>query len=186
MKNFCCLFSAVVLLFMLIWPAEAKINMFPKPRYIPPLSFYGDSGKAYRLKDFKADLLMAVVWSRRCGPCISEMKYLDKFAVKMQSKGIKVILISPEKDWKTLDEKRLFLERIGAPHLISYVDKKAVFADGMGISVTPTVFLVNRNGEEAGQITGAVKWSDPEVLDYMLKLKDDMSKSLDEQETADE
>lgn len=155
--------------------AEAKINIFPKPRYMPPLSFYGDSGKAYRLTDFPADLLMAVIWSRRCGPCISEMKYLNKFAKSTLDKGVRVILISPEKEWKTIDERRLFLKKIGAPDLVSYLDRRAAFADGMGIQVTPTVLLVNKNGEEVGQITGSVKWSDPEVIRYMLKLKNKIS-----------
>lgn len=164
------------LLFVGCAPAEAKINIFPKPRYIPALSFYGDSGKAYRLKDFSADLLMAVVWSRRCGPCIAEMKYLNKFAKSMSSKGIKVILISPEKEWSSVAERRTFMKRIGAPDLVCYMDRRANFADGMGIQVTPTVLLVNRDSEEVGQITGSVKWSDPEVIRYMLKLKNDISK----------
>lgn len=158
--------------------AEAKINIFPRPRYVPQLSFYGDSGKAYRLKDFQADLLMAVIWSRRCGPCISEMKYLNKFAKSTASKGIKVILISPEKEWQSIDERRLFLKRIGAPDLVSYLDRKATFSDGMGIMVTPTVLLLNKNNEEVGQITGSVKWSDPAVVRYMLKLKNDISEQL--------
>ena len=164
--------------------AEAKITVFPQPRYIPQLSFYGDSGKTYRLKDFKADLLMAVIWSKRCGPCISEMKDLNQFAKKTAEKGIKVILISPEKEWKTTDERHMFLKRIGAPDLASYLDKKAQFADGMGIRVTPTVILVNRNNEEVGQITGSVKWSDSDVLAYMMRLKDDISEQLNQQKSA--
>lgn len=163
------------LLFVSCVPAEAKINIFPRPRYIPALSFYGESGNAYRLKDFSADLLMAVIWSRRCGPCISEMKYLNSFANKMASKGIKVILISPEKEWASHAERHIFMKRIGAPDLVNYLDRKANFADGMGIQVTPTVLLVNKAGEEVGQITGSVKWSDPEVIRYMLKLKNDIS-----------
>ena len=38
--------------------ADAKINIFPKARYIPELSFYADNGQAYKLKDFKSDLLL--------------------------------------------------------------------------------------------------------------------------------
>ena len=81
--------------------ANAKINIFPKARYIPELSFYSDNGQAYKLKDFKSELLMAVLWSRYCGPCISDMKKLDVFSEKMKNKGIRVIIISPEKDFKT-------------------------------------------------------------------------------------
>ena len=179
----------LILFFVIVFGAEnasAKINMFPKARYIPELSFYGDSGKAYKLKDFKADLLRAVLWSRYCGPCINDMKKLDEFMQKTQDKGIKVILISPEKEFKTADERRNFLKKIGAPHLVSYVDRKSNFINGMGIFVTPAVILVNRNNEEAGQITGGVDWADSDVIEYMLKLKNDVSKQLDKQKSADE
>jgi len=167
--------------------ASAKINMFPKARYIPELSFYGDSGKAYKLKDFhNNELLMAVLWSRTCGPCINEMKKLDKFAQKTKNKGIEVILISPEKEFRTVDERHNFLKKIGAPHLVSYVDRKSNFANGMGIFVTPAVILVNQDNEEAGQITGGVDWDDDDVIDYMLKLKSDISKKLKEQKAANQ
>ncbi len=165
---------------------EAKINIFPKPRYIPALSFYGESGKAYRLTDFKEDLLMAVVWSRRCGPCVADLKHLKKFAKRVEKQGIKVILISPESEWKTSDERRLFMQRVGGDGLVNYLDRKANFRDGMGLRVTPTVILVNRNGEEAGQITGSVDWDDDDVVEYMVNLKNESLKYLNEQESANQ
>ena len=61
--------------------SEAKLNLFQQPRYVPDLSFYGDSGKPYKLKTFGADLLVAVVWSRRCGPCLADLKPLNDFAL---------------------------------------------------------------------------------------------------------
>ena len=179
--------SLLFLFFMFpITEVSAKINIFPKPRYIPALSFYGESGKAYRLTDFKEDLLMAVVWSRRCGPCVSDMKYLRNFSKKVEGQGIKVILISPESEWKTSDERRMFMERIGGLGLVNYLDRKANFRDGMGLRVTPTVVLVNRNGEEVGQITGAVNWDDDDVIEYMINLKNESLKQLDEQKSANQ
>lgn len=164
--------------------ANAKINIFPQPRYIPALSFYGDSGKAYRLTDFKDDLLMAVVWSRYCGPCIADLKYLNNFAKKVENEGIKVILISPESEWRTVEQRRIFLQKVGAGNLVSYVDRRANFRDGMGLRVTPTTILVNKDGEEVGQITGAVRWDSDEVINYMISLKNDTLKKLDERKSA--
>lgn len=151
--------------------SEAKLNLFQQPRYVPDLSFYGDSGKPYKLKTFGADLLVAVVWSRRCGPCLADLKPLNDFALATADKGIRVILISPDGEWRSYDEKRAFLKKFGAPNLVSYLDKKAGFMDGMGIMVTPTALLVNREGLEVGQVTGAVQWNNPKVIDYMVKLK---------------
>lgn len=176
----------LVLFLLTCTPADAKINMFPKPRYIPALSFYSESGKAYRLTDFKSDLLMAVVWSRSCGPCLKDIQHLGKFVQKTMGKGIEVILISPEKEWKTADEKRNFLKRLGAGNMVSFADKQGRFRDGMGIAVTPTAILVNKNGEEVGQITGSIEWDKQEIIDYMLKMKNDVSEQLDQSKSADE
>lgn len=172
-------------LFLSAAPAFAKINMFPKPRYIPPLSFYDDGGRAYKLTEFKSDLLMAVVWARSCGPCIKDLKHLGRFVRKTMGKGIEVILISPDKDWKTVAEKRMFLKRLGAENMVSFNDKNSRFRDGMGVAVTPTAILVNKNGEEVGQITGSIEWEDQEIVDYMLKLKSEVSQKLNDGESAD-
>ncbi len=168
------IFKSLILLFVFMGigcSAEAKLNLFPQPRYVPDLSFYGDSGKPYKLKTFGADLLIAVVWSRRCGPCLADLKPLNDFALATADKGIRVILISPDGEWRSYDEKRAFLKKFGAPNLVSYLDKKAGFMDGMGIMVTPTALLINRNGLEVGQVTGAVQWNNPKVIDYMVRLK---------------
>lgn len=171
----------LIVLLTMLWAveAEAKINMFPKPRYIPALSIYDDSGRAYKLNEFNSDLLMAVVWSRSCGPCLKDLKHLGKFVQKTMGKGIEVILISPDNEWKTPTEKRDFLRRLGANNMVSFMDKKSNFRGGMGIAVTPTAILVNKNGEEVGQITGSIEWDNPEIVDYMLKMKSEISEKLD-------
>lgn len=171
--NKICRLSGILFLAMAVSVSSvsAKINIFAKPRYIPAISFYGDSGKAYGLTDFNTDLLMAVVWSRHCVPCLKDLKPLRIFADKVADEGIKVILISPESDWKTGDERRNFLKKFKAEKLVNYSDRKSKFKDGMGIMVTPTVILVNKDGLEVGQITGTTEWDDPEVISYMIKLK---------------
>ncbi|MBR6355545.1 MAG: TlpA family protein disulfide reductase [Alphaproteobacteria bacterium] len=164
---------------------EAKINIFEKARYIPALSVYDDAGHAYQLKDFHSDLLIALLWSKTCGPCLSDLRQLGAFVTQTKDDGIEVILISPDKEWKTVADKRAFLRRLNAVNMVSLTDKNNRFKDGMGVGVTPTAILVDRNGEEVGHITGSVKWSDPEVIKYMKNLRKKISKKLDEREAAD-
>ncbi len=183
MKKF---FQILTILLLFAVSAEAKINLFTQPRYIPALKFYGDGGQAFQMSDFKADLLVAVVWSRSCGPCLEDLKRLGKFTEAVKNDGIEVILISPEKEWRTPMEKRAFLRRLGATNMVSFNDRNSRFKDGMGLAVTPTTVLVNKNGEEVGQITGSVKWDEPEVIDYMRDLVKKVSKQLEQSETANQ
>lgn len=186
MKKILQIITVLLLLSGLVAPAHAAINLFEKPRFVPALSFYGDSGKAYRLSDFNSDMLVAVVWSRTCGPCLEDLRRLGEFVETVQKYGIEVILISPEKEWKTMDEKRTFLRRMKAGNMVSFNDKNNRFKDGMGVSVTPTAIVVNKDGEEVAQITGSVKWNDPKVIDYMVELKKKVSEQLNQSESADE
>lgn len=178
-----------VLIFSLLGiinPAAAKINTFETPRYIPTLSIYDDAGRSYTLSDFKSDLLIAIVWAKTCGPCLGDLRHLGEFVEKTRNKGIEVILISPEKDWRNVTEKRAFLRRLQASNMVSFNDKNNRFRDGMGILVTPTAVLVNKQGEEVAQITGSVNWNDPKVIQYIIELKNKVSKQLDERKSADE
>ena len=168
LKSFCFLLLFLAFSARLV---EAKLNLFETPRYIPNLSYYSEDGKKYKLTDNKEDMLIALLWSRTCGPCVGEMKNLQTFSKKTKGKGIKVIIISPAEEWKNAAERHEFMKKIGAPDLESYLDPKSNFSHGMGVMVTPTAIMVSRNGEEIGQITGAVKWDDPDVVDYLLKLK---------------
>ena len=166
--------------------AEAKINIFEKPRYIPALNIYDDAGNAYQLKDFHSDLVIALLWSKTCGPCLGDLRHLGAFVEQTRENGIEVILISLDKEWRTATDKRAFLKRLNAVNMVSFNDRNNRFKDGMGVGVTPTAILVDRNGEEVGHITGSVKWDDPKVVRYMLDLRNKVSKQLDESETADE
>ncbi len=177
-----------IVLLTFVWgaTADAKINMFQKARYIPQLSIYDDNGNAYKLSDFKSsDLLMAVVWSKTCGPCLKDLKHLGRFVKRTMGKGIEVILISPENEWKSPADKRAFLKRLGADNMVSYNDRKSNFRGGMAIAVTPTAILVNKNGEEVGQITGSTNWDDDKVIEYMTNLRDEVSKKLEQSKAAD-
>ena len=173
MNKICKLFNFIFLFLLISSVIFAKINIFPQPRYIPKLSFYGDSGKAYTVADFKSNLLMVIVWSRTCGPCIAELKSLGVFNDIVQKEGIKVILLSPEDEWKTFDERRLFLKRFNADKIINYLDRKSRFKAGMGVMVTPTTLLINKDGQEVGQITGAVEWDNPKVIKRIIEIKND-------------
>lgn len=180
---------ALVFLFLFsgcISVAEAKLNLFPQPRYIPAVSFYGDSGKDYKLSEFREDLLIAVLWSRRCGPCLKDLKHLSEFARKTNGSGIAIIAISPESEWRTPDERRNFLGRLGIKNLANYSDRQGRFRDGMGVRTTPTAILVNKAGEEIGQITGSIEWDNDKVIDRIIQIRDDSLEQLNNQKSANQ
>ena len=153
---------------------EAKrdaVNIFAEARDVPKRQIVHESGKAYRLCDFKGEFVVAVFWSKTCGPCIKELKDLNTFYQNALPENIRLILISPKSEWKSSLEQRLFLKKFGAPNVEFYTDKKGKLASDFGIFTSPHTVLINEDAQEIGRIRGTAKWADKRVLEYIKGLK---------------
>lgn len=149
------------------------VNVFDEPRALPSreMFHYAEDGKAYKLTDFEGQFVVANFWSRHCTPCIRELDNLNNFSKKVADNGIKVVIISPASEWKSLEEQQRFLRRYGAPDLDFYVDKKGDLSADLGIFTSPNTVLINRHGQEIGRIRGSAEWDDDDVIEYIYKIK---------------
>lgn len=165
--------KAAFILFLLVVPAYAKdsVNIYDKPRPAPAHKIIHESGKNYRLSDFKGDFVVAVFWSRDCGPCLAELKSLNGFYKAVKGNGVKLLLISPNEEWATVAEQKRFLKRYGAPDVDFYVDENGAVASDLGIFTSPHTVLINKSGEEIGRIRGSAKWDSDDVIEYIYQLK---------------
>lgn len=160
------------LLFFAAGAASAKgINLFAYSRRVPEDAFYTPYGQAHHLQDFSGDFLIVVFWSKTCIPCIRELDNLDGFVKKTRDNGVKVILLSPEKDWATPEEQQNFLRRYGAYEVEFYVDRDAKLAKAFGIFTSPHAVLIDKNSMEIGRISGAVEWDDDDVVEKIYQIK---------------
>jgi len=170
-------FVQIVLLivsFLFTTNADAKkdaVNIFAESRDVPTRQIVHENGKPYRLTDFKGEFVVAVFWSKTCGPCLKEMKDLNTFYQNALPENIRLILISPNSEWKSSLEQRLFLKKFGAPNVEFYTDKKGKLAGDFGIFTTPHTVLIDENAQEIGRIRGTAKWADKRVLEYIKNLK---------------
>ena len=173
MKNLfkICLFL-VLLLNAKIVLADRGANIYEYPRDLPQKEIVGETGKKFKLEDFAGDFVIAVFWSRRCVPCLREMKILNKFSQKTKNDGIKVILISSEKEWVGgFEEQKRFLKRFGGDDLEVYVDKNGELASAFGIFSSPVSILISRGSKEIRRIRGSIRWDKSAVVEYFYQLK---------------
>ena len=149
------------------------VNIYEEPRQLPARTMfhYTETGKEYKLSDFKDNFVIAVFWSRHCVPCLRELKSLNAYASKVAGNGIKVVIISPASEWILPDEQQKFLTSHHADKLDFYVDKKGDLSADLGIFTSPNTVLINKKGEEIGRIRGAVEWDNNDVVEYLYKVK---------------
>ena len=167
-----------LILFLVTFPflganaSEKGVNIYAIPREPTSKVMYAESGKKIKFSDFENDFVLAVFWSRHCFPCIKEMKSLQNFAKKTKNNGVRVILISPKKEWPGgFSEQRRFLKKFGGEEMETYVDYRGEMASAMGIFSSPLVVLISREGKEIGRIRGSAEWDRPEVIEYIYKIK---------------
>jgi thiol-disulfide isomerase/thioredoxin len=138
---------------------------------VPTHAVRNDYGKEFTLKDFGGKFLVALFWSKSCAPCLKEMGALAEFQEKTKNDGIKLIIISPEREWDSVEQRQKLLNRTGGGSLESYVDVKGSLAESFGIFSNPNTVLVNAKGYEIGRIRGAADWADQDVIRYIYELK---------------
>ena len=165
------IFFAALLFALRAFSKQDAVNIFADSRDVPETYITHESGRDYKLSDFNGNFLVVVFWSKTCGPCIKELRDLNTFYNAALKEGIRLILVSPEKDWKSTLEQKKFLKKYGAANVEFYTDKKGKLASDFGIFTTPHTVLVDEQSQEIGRIKGTAKWADKRVLDYIKKLK---------------
>ena len=150
---------------------EKNVNIYDHPREAPATGFYSSDGKNMNVSDFKDSFVMMMFWSRDCYPCLRELDDLNEFYKKTKNHGIKLIMLSHDREWKDSNEQKLFLEDYNAPDLPFYVDKGGKLAAALGVFTSPHTVLFNKQGKEIGRIRGAAEWGDDRVINYIYKIK---------------
>ena len=143
---------------------EDGVNIYDTPREPP-------SGRKVNLADFKGDFLIAVFWSRYCAPCLRELDNLNRYQKIVRNDGIRVILISPDTEWNTVDEMKKMLKKYRAGDLEAYTDVNGQLASDFGIFTSPNTVLINKDGKEIGRLRGSAEWDSDEVVEYLYKIK---------------
>lgn len=151
--------------------AKSGVNIFSYPREVPKAKIFNQYGQSFSLEDFRGDFLVVIFWSKTCVPCIREIDEINKFVKKTKGTGVKLITVSPEKEWISPEEQKSFLKKYGGSDIDFYSDRKSALANSFGIFSSPHTVLITADSMEIGRIRGAVDWGDSDVIEYIYRLK---------------
>ena len=168
MKNM----AAFLFLIISSFSAEAKTNLFAYSRPAPATEIYYQDGTKHKLSEYKGEFVIVLFWSKKCAPCIRELKSLDKFYKKIKGSGVKIVMLSPKEEWVTNLDQREFLKKYKAENIDFYTDENGTLAADFGIFSYPHSVLINQDGEEIGRIRGQMDWDSDKVLKYIYSLRD--------------
>ena len=112
-------------------------------------------GKPFDLAAERGHVVFLNLWATWCGPCRSEMPYLQSMQDQYAARGLKVIGVSVDEGGTADVNAFLAAQKIRYP---SAIDPEGRIANILQTTVLPTSVLIDRTGhivwKDAGMLTG--------------------------------
>ena len=108
-------------------------------------------GQSISLSSLKGKPVLVNFWATWCGPCVSEMPYIQEIHEDWSDSGLMVLAIN----WgESASEVEQFLQahNLSLPVLL---DTKNVVAPKYGIRYIPTTFFIDKDGIVRNKVIGA-------------------------------
>lgn len=100
--------------------------------------------RRYRLSDFRGQIVVVLFWAATCPMCRRYNRYLEGFAESYHSRGVKLLAIDSHR-WDT-PERIDFVLGKRYPRFPLLHDADGSVARLFGVDVTPTVYVLDREG----------------------------------------
>lgn len=108
----------------------------------PQLNASDTNGRAFSLQGLRGQVVLVDFWATWCGPCAAEMPVLQRLYGTHQSRGLRVVGVSVDRDRATIQQ---FASRNGINFPLVH-DVGHQFAQAFGPRRMPTSYLIDRRG----------------------------------------
>jgi cytochrome c biogenesis protein CcmG/thiol:disulfide interchange protein DsbE len=126
-----------------------------------------DSDRTVSLHDFRGKVVVLNFWATWCPPCIEEMPSL----VAMQRQlGDRVTVLAVSTDVNADDYQRFVQSR--KLQLLTVRDGAQKSNALYGTFGFPETYVIDGRGIVRRKFIGPVEWTKPEIVNYLLRLKD--------------
>lgn len=149
--------ALVVLIFVNSLMAADKVVL----RVLPAL------GKtAPQLTSHSGKPMVLVFWAVWCGPCAAELRELERISRSEKTPFIGIAVDSAEK------QAARMVERTGVS-FANYLDNNSAFADSLGISGVPSLFVIDGKGNVVWSQSGYSVFPEGELREQIKKITND-------------
>ena len=128
----------------------AALMLAQKPS-APQATFATLSGANIALDKLRGKVVLVNFWATSCPGCISEMPDLIKTHLKFQARGLETMAVAMSYD--PPEYVKQFSEKNHLPFHVA-LDKDGTAAQAFGARVTPTTFVIDKQGQIVQRIVG--------------------------------
>jgi peroxiredoxin len=144
----------VVMAASIFWPSTL--------RAAPNTPFFLLDGSRAHTSDLRGKVLLLNFWATSCAICVAEMPEIVALHEKFKSRGFDTIAVAMRFDPPSYVVG--FAQSRQLPFKVA-IDNTGAVAQAWGdVRLTPTTFIVNRQGEIVMRVTGALDFTTLEAL----------------------
>ena len=131
--------------------AAIAVFMLAQKPAAPQTTFATLGGENIALDSLRGKVVLVNFWATSCPGCIAEMPDLAKTHKKFEARGLETIAVAMSYDQP--EYVKQFSERNGLPFKVA-LDKDGSAAQAFGARVTPTTFVIDKQGKVVQRIVG--------------------------------
>jgi peroxiredoxin len=150
------------LLLTLTLAAQAiQIRKESERKKAPDFELKNSENQVVKLSDYNGKLVLIDFWATWCGPCKSEIPWLNELSRKYAAAGLVVLGISMDEDgWGAV---KPFLERTPMAYPVLMGTRRAAYLYG-DVEALPLAFFIDRDQRVAAIHSGAASRKDFEKV----------------------
>ena len=142
--------------------AIAGAATFLRPSVAPEVRFATLSGQSLATSDLRGKVLLVNFWATSCVVCVKEMPRMVETYKKFAPRGYEMIAVAMSYDHP--NQVADFAQRRALPFKVA-LDASGEIARNFGnVRVTPTTFLIDRQGRILKQYLGEPDWGEFHAL----------------------
>jgi peroxiredoxin len=135
--------------------AVASLTLMPPA---PEVKFSTLAGDSFSTSELRGKVVLVNFWATYCGPCIKEMPKVVDAHRKFSARGYETIAVAVRRD----DPERVaqFAAKHALPFKVAIDSSGEVGREFGNVRITPTVFLIDKNGKVLRRYVGKPDWTE--------------------------
>jgi peroxiredoxin len=136
--------------------AIAAILIFFPRKTAPEVRFATVSGEEFSTSELRGKVVLVNFWATYCASCLQEMPKLVETHAKFAPRGFETIAVAVQRD----SSHRVVQYSANLPFKVAF-DTSGEVAKGFGnVRITPTTFLIDRQGRIVRRYIGEPNWAE--------------------------
>lgn len=163
----CLVFGSVAACDRADTPQPKSHDTLTPGKVAPDFTLPDMEGKEITLSALRGQVVLVNFWATWCPPCRQEMPSMEELYQQLKPHGVELLAINIEANGPKVVADFLTDRSHSFPILF---DQKAQVQHLYHVSRFPETFIVDRNGNIAEHVVGAIDWMQPDVVNYLRSL----------------